>query len=268
MSGRHRLRFAAPRGLRPLTVVALCSVVAVLAVLATETTHPYNGGGGGTSSAAIDPGDGSDSDSSGPPNDGTDDSTQDPDVDATDATTAPPTPGATTGQPAPQPAPIAPAIPDNPQPVPAPAPNPPGSPSTSPTPPPGPVYIEAESSANTLTNTRIYSCTPCSSGKKVGNVGDVGSTTGTMQFNNIRWGSGGQVLLVISYVNGDLTSRTARFSLNGGGTTTLTFSPTGNWNTVRTLSLRVTLASGSNTIKFTNPTKPAPDFDMITVRAP
>ena len=69
MAGRHRMRFADarnPRGLRPLTVIALCSVVAVLAVLLTQTVHPQGAASGGasvnsagqgnTAPAATDPG--------------------------------------------------------------------------------------------------------------------------------------------------------------------------------------------------------------------
>jgi hypothetical protein len=46
------------------------------------------------------------------------------------------------------------------------------------------------------------------------------------------------------------------------------FAPTGDWNTVKTVTVKLTLRSGANQVKFTNPTTAGPDLDMITVRAP
>jgi hypothetical protein len=278
--GRHRYRIwgsKSPHGLRPLTVVALCSLVAVLAVWATEATHPY-GIGGNTSLAA-------------PNQDGTDDSPTVADDGSSDEPTLAtdsgsnepsdsPSPDATT-EPAPAPAPPAapnlpnagpppppPAVP-TPQPVPDPTttrPTPSPSPAP-PAPPPGPVSFEAESTANSLIGTHTFSCAPCSGGKKVGYVGK----GNVLSFNNVSWGNGGSVLLVLSYVNGDPTSRSAYVSVNGGTAAKFYFKSTSNWNNVGTLTLKVTLRSGMNRISITSPSTSSeygPDFDRITVRAP
>ncbi len=97
-------------------------------------------------------------------------------------------------------------------------------------------------------------------------MGNVGNGD-TLVFNNVSFGSGGQVLVVLYYVNGDSTSRTARVSVNGGNAVSFTFKPTGDWNTVGTLTLRVTLRSGTNKIAISNPSDYGPDFDKITVKA-
>jgi hypothetical protein len=46
---------------------------------------------------------------------------------------------------------------------------------------------------------------------------------------------------------------------------TLTFAGTGDWNTVRTLTVNVALAAGTNRLLFSNPAGPCPDFDWVTV---
>lgn len=274
--GRHRHRLwgeKSPRGLRPLTVVALCCVVAVLTVWATQATHPYSIGGGNTSSAAQDPGT---TDEGTVPSDGTSDEptlATDPAADNSDS----PSPDDTSSAPAPAPAPAAAAPnaadppPQQPQPQPVPQPtttHPTPSPSPAPPAPvPGPVSFEAESATNSLIGTHTFTCTPCSGGKKVGYVGK----GNVLEFNNVSWGDGGSVLLVLSYVNGDTTSRTAYVAVNGGTPGKFTFKSTNNWNNVGTLTLKVTLKPGMNRISVTSPSTSSeygPDFDRITVRAP
>jgi hypothetical protein len=276
--GRHRHRFwgeKSPRGLRPLPVVALCCVVAVLAVWATQATHPYGIGGSNTSNAAQDPG----VDAGAAPSDGASDEptlATDPAADNSDSP-SPDATGSTSTAPAPSPAPavvpngVDPPPPPQPQPQPVPAPTttrPTPSPSPSPPAPvPGPVSFEAESSTNSLIGTRTMTCAPCSGGKKIGYVGK----GNVLEFNNVSWGNGGSVLLVLSYVNGDTTSRTAYVGVNGGTSAKFTFKSTNNWNNVGTLTLKVTLKPGMNRISITSPSTSSqygPDFDRITVRAP
>ena len=267
--GRHRHRFWGdrPRGLRPLTVLALCCVVAVLAVLATQATHPY--GTGQTSTAAAD---GGNTDSTDPS--ASDPSTDEPSTDPAADNTDEPSPPATTTEPAPVPAPPAAPAGQNsapvPEPVPVPVPDPgqptptaTATPSPSPAPPPGPVSYEAESSTNTLAGTRIMSCATCSGGKKVGYVGKAN----TLQFNNVAWGKGGSVLLVISYINGDTTSRKAQISIDGGTPVTISFGSTNNWTNVRTLTLKVIINPGANRITLGYPSAYGPDIDRITLRS-
>jgi len=108
---------------------------------------------------------------------------------------------------------------------------------------------------------RVIGCSGCSGGKKVGYVG---RGSGSLQFNGISAATAQTAQVVISYVNGD-PSRTAQLSVNGGPPLTLTFAGTGNWNTVRTLTVNVALAAGGNRLTFANPAGPCPDFDRVTV---
>jgi hypothetical protein len=77
-------------------------------------------------------------------------------------------------------------------------------------------------------------------------------------------GTAGSATVTIAYVNGGAT-RTGQMSVNGAAATTLSFATTGNWNTVGTMNTTVTLKDGVNTIKFSNSSGWAPDFDRITV---
>lgn len=123
---------------------------------------------------------------------------------------------------------------------------------------------EAEAANNTLAGGAIVrACGGCSGGEDVGYVGN----GGTLQFNNIYVGSAGTYNLLIAYANGDATSRSAYVSVNGAAPSIVpyTFWPTGGWTTVGTLTAPVTLATGENTIKFSNSSGWAPDFDKITV---
>ncbi len=56
-------------------------------------------------------------------------------------------------------------------------------------------------------------------------------------------------------------------SVNGGPPQTVSFSPTGSFSTVGTVTIPLPLTAGSNTIEFANPGAYAPDFDRIIVPA-
>jgi hypothetical protein len=244
------------RGLRPLTVLALCCVVAVIAVLVTQAAHPFGATGSGSVAIATDNGGGQDAASD---NGGTD-------ADSTDATTDPTT-GPTTGPPtvtgpgplpAPQPAP--PAAGSSARRPPAPSP----SPSPSPAPPvPVTVSYEAEASSNVLSNTRTFTCGPCSGGRK---VGDVGGGKGTLQFNNVTTTAAGTLPVTVYFVDGD-GPRAAQLSVNGAAAVMITFPGTRDWNTVGSLTLYVSLNKGPNQLKFFNGSAMAPDFDRLTIRS-
>lgn len=119
---------------------------------------------------------------------------------------------------------------------------------------------EAETASNTLAGGAVVStCASCSGGSKVSYVGN---NLGTLQFNGVSASSAGAATLTISYLNGE-ASRSAQISVNGGTATTLTFPSTGGWSTVGTLQTQVQLNAGNNTIKFSNSTGWAPDFDKI-----
>jgi Alpha-galactosidase len=132
------------------------------------------------------------------------------------------------------------------------------------TPPPaGPTFYEAESSANTIAGgASVSSCAACSGGKKVGYVGN----GGTLTFNKVTAPTTGSYTVVIYYLNGP-PERDAMVSVNGDTPQTLSFTPTADFNTVGAMTVSLQLAAGNNTIKFSNPTAYAPDFDRISVAA-
>jgi hypothetical protein len=57
-------------------------------------------------------------------------------------------------------------------------------------------------------------------------------------------------------------------SVNGGAATTVSFPSTGSWTTVGTIMVTVNFNAGNNTIRFSNSTYYAPDFDKIAVEIP
>ena len=130
------------------------------------------------------------------------------------------------------------------------------------TPPPGPLAYEAESSANTLAGgARIANCAACSGGKKVGYVG----SGGTLTFNNIPATATGDYNVTLVYLDGSTTGRSALVSANGGATQTVSFTPTGSFDTIGAKTITVHLNQGANTITLANPSDYAPDFDRIFV---
>ncbi len=243
------------RGLRPLAVLALCAVVSVAAVWATQTVDKrWTGYGSPPPPGAVDAtGGAATADGAGP-------SASPPSpVDSASAVPVPTgatTPGTTPGTtPATTPA-AAPPAPAPQRTTSRPVPAPPTT--TAPVQPV--VSYEAESLDNTKTGTTTYACAPCSGGQKVGEVGD-----GTvLTFNAVTAVTTGNVRLTVAYVNGDAT-RTATMSVDGGPPVSLNFPPTGGWNSVGTLVVTVALHAGGNTIAFANAKAFAPDFDRVTI---
>ncbi|MBB6734676.1 DUF4832 domain-containing protein [Cohnella zeiphila] len=122
------------------------------------------------------------------------------------------------------------------------------------------VTYEAEASGNTLAGgAATASCSACSGGSKVGYVGN---NSGTLQFNGVNAPASGTYTLTISYLNGD-AARSAQLSVNGGAATSLSFPSTGGWSTVGTVQTSVQLSAGNNTLKLSNASGWAPDFDRI-----
>lgn len=127
---------------------------------------------------------------------------------------------------------------------------------------------EAESTANTLSNGAVIrSCSACSGGQDVGNIGNGSGNNGTLQFNAIAANLSGPQVITIYYINADSTARTATMSVNGGTTSTVNFPSTGgSWSNpvVGSVKLTVNLNPRNNTIKFSNSSAWAPDFDKLT----
>ncbi|MFD8280901.1 alpha-galactosidase D [Streptomyces solisilvae] len=120
--------------------------------------------------------------------------------------------------------------------------------------------IEAEASANTLEgNASVADCTACSDGHKVGNL----YTGGKLTINNVVVDKAGTYQIKVAYISGD--ARSADISANGGGATRHKFPSTGDWSTVNSVHVPVTLKAGSNTITFDSGSDYAPDIDRIDV---
>ncbi|MFI6542462.1 alpha-galactosidase D [Streptomyces prunicolor] len=119
---------------------------------------------------------------------------------------------------------------------------------------------EAEAATNTLSgNANIADCSACSGGKKVGNL----YVGGKLTINNVVAAKAGTYQVKIAYVSGD--SRSVSVSSNGNGATSHKFPSTGDWGTVGTVSVPVTLKAGANTITFDSGSGYAPDIDRIDV---
>ncbi|MGV4981029.1 alpha-galactosidase D [Streptomyces sp. NRAIS4] len=119
---------------------------------------------------------------------------------------------------------------------------------------------EAESADNTLTgNASVAPCDSCSGGKKAGNL----YLGGKLQFNDITVKKDGIYTVNVAYVSGDPRSVTV-YSNSGNGTS-LKFPSTGDWSTVDTVSVRLALKAGSNTITFDSGWDYSPDIDRIDV---
>lgn len=119
---------------------------------------------------------------------------------------------------------------------------------------------EAESGNNTLTgNASVASCDACSGGKKIGNL----YLDSRLQFNDIKVKKDGIYTVDVAYVSGDPRSVTV-YSNSGNGTR-LKFPSTGDWSTVRTVSVQLALKAGSNSITFDSGWDYSPDIDRIDV---
>lgn len=119
---------------------------------------------------------------------------------------------------------------------------------------------EAEDSGNQLGSSGITSCSPCSGGQKVRNIG--GSSDAYVLFDNVTVDTARQYTLFIDFtVNGD---RSFFVTVNGGTPVEVKVSGVGN-NTPYTTSVPVTLQKGANTIKIHNDEDSAPDLDRLSL---
>ncbi|WP_306190767.1 CBM35 domain-containing protein [Streptomyces sp. MK5] len=120
--------------------------------------------------------------------------------------------------------------------------------------------IEAEATTNTLSgNASVADCPACSGGKKVGNLYQGGRLT----INDVHVDKAGTYQIKVAYVSGD--ARSANVSADGGGAVSHKFPSTGDWATVNTVHVPVTLKAGANTITFDSGSGYAPDIDRIDV---
>jgi hypothetical protein len=131
------------------------------------------------------------------------------------------------------------------------------------TPPPTPsTSYEAEASGNTLAGlAEARTSAGASGGSLVGYVGD--GTANTLTFNNVAGGTAGTHTITVYYASGD--DRSTEISVNGGSAATVSTPSTGGFDAIGSVSVTVNLAAGANTIKFSNASGWAPDFDRIVV---
>ncbi len=128
--------------------------------------------------------------------------------------------------------------------------------------PPLATSYEAEAAANTIAGgAGATACTTCSGGQKVGFVGE----GGTLTFTGVTAPSAGSYQVTIAYLDGSASGRQADVSVNGGPPQLLSFTPTGSFSAVGTMTVSLPLTAGANTIEFSNPADYAPDFDRIIV---
>jgi hypothetical protein len=121
-------------------------------------------------------------------------------------------------------------------------------------------FFEAESAANTLTGTaRSHTEDNASGGLTIGNIGR--GNANALRINGLTVPQTGTYTLTVFYISGD-ENRNAVVAVNGSGSTIL-FPSTGDWDTVGSLTTRINLRAGTNSVTFTNAAGPAPDIDRI-----
>lgn len=125
-----------------------------------------------------------------------------------------------------------------------------------------PTSYEAEASGNTVAGeAAARASSGASGGQLVGYVG--GGAGNTLQFNNVNVAAAGSRTVTIYYASGD--ARSTSISVNGGATVSVSTPSTGSFDTVGSVTVILNLNAGNNTIKFSNSSGWAPDFDRITV---
>jgi hypothetical protein len=140
---------------------------------------------------------------------------------------------------------------------------PPAAPTTSAPPRRQAVSVEAES-AGLGGNASRFSCSSCSAGAKVRNIGGT-SNGGSVTVTVTGVASAGNYPMTITYELGQ-PSRTFYLSVNGGAPSQVNLvSNTTDWNAPLTATVQIALGAGTNTIKFSNPTAFAPDLDKVAV---
>ncbi len=130
--------------------------------------------------------------------------------------------------------------------------------------PPAPATTSYEAESGTLSGGAVIASSGyCSGGSKVGYIGGI-SSNGICVINNVYAATAGTYRMHVYYVSAD--NRTFYVTVNNGGFVGLPCPGSGNWNTVCSISMDITLNAGNNTIKFDNGAGAyAPDLDRITI---
>jgi hypothetical protein len=132
------------------------------------------------------------------------------------------------------------------------------------TPPPtfSPLSLEAESAI--VGNAQTSSCSGCSAGRK---ARFIGHNTGWVSFGGIKVAATVEVNVTVYYICACTPGRTLFLSVNGGKGVSATPGTTGDWNTVKTVSFKVSLPAGLDIINLYNPTTDAPDLDRAVIQS-
>ena len=126
------------------------------------------------------------------------------------------------------------------------------------TPPPSQVY---EAEAGVLSGSAsVASCSNCSGGNKVGNLG-IGANN-TLTINNISVEKAGTYQMEIDSMT--VGARALTYWVNGGLPQTLNVSG-GSFNIPASTTVPVQLNAGMNIVQFGNPTSYPPDMDRIVI---
>jgi endo-1,4-beta-D-glucanase Y len=118
--------------------------------------------------------------------------------------------------------------------------------------------VEAET-GTVVSPTKVASCSFCSGGSKIGFLGNGGTLTLSVSSN-----TAGSYGLKMWFINGGTAARSATVTVNGTAHT-VSFPTDASWSTIQTLTVTVTVKSGTNTIVFSNPSAYGPDLDKISV---
>ena len=137
-------------------------------------------------------------------------------------------------------------------------------PTTSPVPVPSQALISYEAEApETLRSPGmpIRTLAIASGGRYIGRLGD----GRTVRFPNVAAEGAGDYTLTIYYLSAEL--RTVELRVNDGPPQLVTFAPSGGWQEVAGVALRIPLLVGFNSIELGNPEgQPSPDLDRITLQ--
>jgi Carbohydrate binding module (family 6) len=123
---------------------------------------------------------------------------------------------------------------------------------------------EAEASSNLRQGAIDKNLNGSSGGHVIGRIG----RGNILEFANVS-GDGNAHTIKLYFVNGDSKSRQANLSINGDPSQTVTFSAKGSWNqpVIQSLSLQVTLKTGTNRLRFENPQGWVANLDRIVIGA-
>ena len=122
-------------------------------------------------------------------------------------------------------------------------------------------YQEVENNQTLPSGSYDDNASYCSGGMKVGWLGK--KDENYLEWRDVHSFTGGKYRLTLYYVSGE--SRSAKLSVNGGPSKSLTALNSGGFDRVGKKTTTIQLNAGSNTIRLANATAWMPDIDCITL---